>query len=322
MMDQLQLIGEVLASTIRLSTPLILCCLAGLWSERSGIVDIGLEGKMLAGAFAAAAGAIFFQSVWIGLALAILVSIGFSLVHGYAAIAQNGNQVVSGVAINMLTAGLALVLGNNWFHEGGRTPPLPDTLRFMPLTLPGDAALHQVPVVGLFYQVFSGHSLLTYLTFALVPLSAWAMTRTRFGLRLRAAGENPHAVDTAGISVSGLRYRAVLIAGVLCGIAGAFLSTSLAAGFIKDMSAGRGFMALAALIFANWRTWPALWACLLFGFLSAAGNVLQGTTVGGVPVPVQFINMLPYVMTVVLLAGFIGKSIPPKASGLPYSKDR
>ena len=321
-MENLHLIGEVLASTIRLSTPLILCCLAGLWSERSGIVDIGLEGKMLAAAFAAAAGAIFFQSVWIGLALAIVVSILFSLVHGYASIAQNGNQVVSGVAINMLTAGLALVLGNNWFHEGGRTPPLPDSLRFMPLNLPGHEALAQVPVLGFLYQVFSGHSFLTYLTFALVPLSAWAMAQTRFGLRLRAAGENPHAVDTAGISVSGLRYRAVLIAGVLCGLAGAFLSTSLAAGFIKDMSAGRGFMALAALIFANWRAWPALWASLLFGFLSALGNVLQGTTIGGVLVPVQFINMLPYVMTVVLLAGFIGKSIPPKASGLPYSKDR
>ena len=192
----------------------------------------------------------------------------------------------------------------------------------MPLQLPGAAALHDVPVIGWLLTIFTGHSLLTYVTFALVPLTAWALARTRFGLRLRAVGENPHAVDTAGISVAALRYRAVIIAGLLCGVAGAFLSTSLAAGFVKDMSAGRGFMALAALIFANWRAWPALFACLLFGFLQAIGNNLQGAQLIGFTVPVQFINMLPYLMTVVLLAGFIGKSIPPRASGIPYSKDR
>jgi general nucleoside transport system permease protein len=155
-----------------------------------------------------------------------------------------------------------------------------------------------------------------------VPLSAWALAKTRFGLRLRAVGENPHAVDTAGISVAKLRYQAVIIAGILCGIAGTYISTSLSASFVRDMTAGRGFMALAALIFANWRAWPAMWACLLFGYLQAMGTRLQGVKFAGVEVPVQFINMLPYVMTVVLLAGFIGKSIPPKASGIPYTKDR
>ncbi len=134
--------------------------------------------------------------------------------------------------------------------------------------------------------------------------------------------ENPHAVDTAGISVARLRYQAVIIAGILCGIAGAFLSTSLSASFVRDMTAGRGFMALAALIFASWRAWPALYACLLFGFLQASGNYLQGVRIAGFEVPVQFINMLPYLLTVVLLAGFIGKSIPPRASGIPYTKDR
>ncbi|MFO1032813.1 MAG: ABC transporter permease [Hyphomicrobiales bacterium] len=312
--------AETLSSTIRLSVPLVLACLAGLWSERSGIVDIGLEGKMLIGAFAAASVAAVSGSPWLALLVAILVSVGMALIHGYASINQRGNQVVSGVAINMLAAGLAVVLGNQWFGEGGRTPALSDSQRFLGIDFLW--FLRDVPIVGWLAQIISGHSLLTYVTVALVPLTAWALSRTRFGLRLRAVGENPHAVDTAGISVAGLRYRAVVIAGVLCGIAGTFLSTSLSASFVRDMSAGRGFMALAALIFANWRAWPALWACLLFGYLSALGTRLQGIPVFGVQIPVQFINMLPYVMTVVLLAGFIGKSVPPRASGIPYTKDR
>jgi simple sugar transport system permease protein len=310
---------ELLASTIRMSVPLILACIAGLWSERAGIVDIGLEGKMLISAFAAASAAAAFGSAWIGLVIAILTSVAFAMVHGYASINQRGNQVVSGVAINMLAAGLAVVLGNEWFKEGGRTPALPPEGRFMPFEFP---ALHDVPVVGELARIFLSHSILAYFAFAMVPLTAWALSRTRFGLRLRAVGENPHAVDTAGISVAALRYRAVLIAGVLCGVSGAFISTSLSSSFVRDMTAGSGFMALAALIFANWRAYPALGACLLFGFLQAVGNFAQGASLGGVQVPVQFINMLPYVLTVVLLAGFIGKSVPPKASGIPYTKDR
>ena len=318
----MDLYAEILASTIRMSVPLVLAALAGLWSERSGIVDIGLEGKMLAAAFVAASASAVYGSAWIGLFFAILVSVGLALVHGYASINQRGNQVVSGVAINMLAAGLAVVLGNTWFKEGGRTPSLPPTGRFMPLDIPGVSALADVPVLGFLAKVFLSHSIITYLAIILVVLTAWALSRTRFGLRLRAVGENPHAVDTAGISVAGLRYRAVIIAGVLCGLAGAFISTSLSSSFVRDMTAGGGFMALAALIFANWRPWRALFACLLFGFLQASGNYLQGVSVGGVQIPVQFINMLPYVLTVVLLAGFIGKSIPPRASGIPYTKDR
>ena len=316
------LLPEILSSTIRMSVPLILACLAGLWSERSGVVDIGLEGKMLAGAFAAACAAAYFQSAWMGLLFAILVSVGMSLVHGYAAINQRGNQVVSGVAINMLASGLCVVLGNTWYGEGGRTPALQPTMRFMPIDFPGHDALFAMPVIGAIAKIFLDHSILTFVAFALVPITAWALAKTRFGLRLRAVGENPQAVDTAGISVAKLRYQAVIIAGILCGIAGSFLATSLSASFVRDMSAGRGFMALAALIFANWRAWPALYACLLFGFLQAIGNFLQGAHLGDVEIPVQFFNSLPYVMTVILLAGFIGKSVPPKASGIPYTKDR
>jgi general nucleoside transport system permease protein len=306
---------ETLSSTVRMSVPLIFACIAGLWSERSGIVDIGLEGKMLAAAFTAAAAGAYYGSPWIALLLAIVVSIGFSLIHGYASINQRGNQVVSGVAINMLAAGLAVVLGNEWFKEGGRTPPLPPESQFPVFNIPSVESLS-------YLKIISGHSILVYLAFALVAVTAWALAKTRFGLRLRAVGENPHAVDTAGISVAKLRYQAVIIAGVLCGFAGTYLSVALQGSFVRDMSAGRGFMALAALIFANWRAWPAMWACLLFGYLQAVGLRMQGFKVGDVEIPVQFINMLPYVMTVVLLAGFIGKSIPPRASGVPYSKDR
>ena len=313
---------ETLASTIRMSVPLILACLAGLWSERSGIVDIGLEGKMLAAAFTAAAAGAYFQSPWIALLMAIAVSIGFSLIHGYASINQGGNQVVSGVAINMLAAGLAVVLGNEWFKEGGRTPPLPPESQFPVFTMPGFDSIAGIPLISPYLNILSGHSILVYLAFVLVAVTAWALARTRFGLRLRAVGENPHAVDTAGISVMLLRYQAVIIAGILCGLAGTYLSVALQGSYVRDMSAGRGFMALAALIFASWRAWPALWACLLFGYLQAAGLRLQGVKLGDVEIPVQFINMLPYVMTVLLLAGFIGKSIPPRASGTPYVKDR
>jgi general nucleoside transport system permease protein len=306
---------ETLSSTIRMSVPLIFACIAGLWSERSGIVDIGLEGKMLAAAFTAAAAGAYYGSPWVALLLAIIVSVGFSLIHGYASINQRGNQVVSGVAINMLAAGLAVVLGNEWFKEGGRTPPLPPESQFPVFIIPGVETLP-------YLKIISGHSILVYLAFALVALTAWALAKTRFGLRLRAVGENPHAVDTAGISVAKLRYQAVIIAGILCGLAGAYLSVALQGSFVRDMSAGRGFMALAALIFASWRAWPAMWACLLFGYLQAVGLRMQGFKLGDVEIPVQFINMLPYVMTVVLLAGFIGKSIPPRASGIPYAKDR
>jgi simple sugar transport system permease protein len=313
---------ETLSSTIRMSIPLIFACLAGLWSERSGIVDIGLEGKMLISAFVAASVAASLGNAWLALLLAVLVSVGFALVHGYASINQGGNQVVSGVAINMLAAGLAVVIGNEWYKEGGRTPPIPFESQFAIINLPGFDLLSGIPLIGPYLKIISGHSLLVYAAFAAVIATAWALARTRFGLRLRAVGENPHAVDTAGISVALLRYKAVILAGILCGLSGTYLSVALQGSFVRDMSAGRGFMALAALIFANWRAWRAMWACLLFGYLQAVGLRMQGVKLGGLEVPVQFINMLPYVLTVVLLAGFIGKSIPPRASGLPYTKDR
>ncbi|MFM8699919.1 MAG: ABC transporter permease [Hyphomicrobiales bacterium] len=311
-------------SGLRLSVPLIFACLAGLWSERSGVVDIGLEGKMLTAAFAAAAAASATNSAVIGLAAGIIASVGFALIHGFAAISQRGNQIVSGVAINMLAAGLTALVGNAWFAQGGRTPPLEGDARFQPLTWPGAESIDQIPVIGpLYAHILSGHSALAYCALIATILSGFVLARTRFGLRLRAVGENPAAVDTAGVSVTKLRYAAVIIAGVLCGFGGAYLSLGQAAGFLTNMTAGKGFIALAALIFAKWRAWPAFWTCLLFGLLDAVAIRLQGVVVPGIgQIPVQAIQALPYLMTVVLLAGFIGKAIPPKASGLPYVKER
>jgi simple sugar transport system permease protein len=299
----LNIILTILDSALRLSIPLLAACLAGLWSERSGVVDIGLEGKMLVAAFAAAVTAYVSGSAWLGLLAGMTASVLFGLIHGFASISQRGNQIVSGVAINMLAAGLTAIVGNAWYGQGGRTPPLEGAQRFG----------------GLFF----GHSILVFVVLLAVPVTWFVMGRTRFGLRLRAVGENPAAVDTAGISVIGLRYAAVAIGGILCGLGGTYLALGQAAGFLPNMTAGRGFIALAALIFAKWRAWPALGACFLFGLLDASANQLQGLSLPGIgEVPVQAIQALPYLMTVILLAGVIGTAIPPRASGIPYVKER
>mgnify|MGYP000105801243 CR=1 FL=1 len=314
---------QILDSTMRLATPLLFACLAGLFSERAGVFDIGLEGKMLASAFFSAAVAAMTGSVWIGLAAGITASVALSLVHGMASITFRGNQLISGVAINFLAAGLTVVIAENWFRLGGRTPALSGDARFSRITLPFAEQVSEVPVIGPIYSVLlSGHSILVYVGLLCVPLTWWILFRTRFGLRLRAVGENPAAVDTAGVSVVWLRYAAVMICGVLCGLAGAYLATGLAAGFVKDMSAGRGFIALAALIFAKWRPWHALGAVFLFGFLEALVNRYQNMQVGGVTVPVQLMEAMPYILTVVILAGFVGRAIPPRAGGIPYVKER
>ncbi|HDR29668.1 ABC transporter permease [Rhodovulum sp.] len=314
---------QILDSTVRLATPLLLACLAGLFSERAGIFDIGLEGKMLASAFFSAAVAAVTGSVWLGLSAGIAASLVMAAIHGAASISFRGNQLISGVAINFLAAGLTVVIAQTWFSQGGRTPSLIGAARFEPITLPLAETLHPLPILGpIYHELISGHTLPVYLAFALVPLSWWVLNRTRFGLRLRAVGENPEALDTAGVSVAATRYAAVAICGVLCGIAGAYLATALQAGFVKDMTAGRGFIALAALIFAKWRPWQAMGATLLFGLLQAIALRYQNIDLGGVVLPVQVMDALPYVLTVVILAGFVGRAIPPRAGGSPYIKER
>ncbi|WP_423211141.1 ABC transporter permease [Paracoccus yeei] len=314
---------QILDSAVRLMMPLLLACLAGLYSERAGVFDIGLEGKMLMAAFASGSVAYATGSAWAGLAAGIAGSLVLSLIHGLASITFRGNQLISGVAINFLASGLTVLLGQRIFALGGRTPSLDGTARFTEITLPFAEALRPVPVVGRIYaDLISGHSVLVYLGLAIVPLTWWVLYRTRFGLRLRAVGENPASVDTAGVSVTRLRYGAVLICGVLCGIAGAYLATAISAGFVKEMTAGRGFIALAALIFAKWRPWGALGATFLFGLMEAVANRYPNLDLGIVTIPSMFMTALPYILTVIILAGFVGRAIPPRAGGEPYVKER
>ena len=311
-------------ATLRVATPLILCAMAGLFSERSGIIDISLEGKMLMAAFAAGTLAALTGSALIGLVGAIAVSVLFSLVHGFACITHKGNQVISGLAINILASGLTVTLGIAIFAKGGQTPMLGRDARFGAIDLPFAEAANALPFIGPIYkEILSGHNILVWVALAAVWITSRVVFRTAFGLRLRAVGEKPEAVDTAGISVSGLRYRAVIIAGILCGIAGAYLSIAHGAGFVREMTAGKGYIALAALIFGNWRPVPALAACLMFGFLDAVAARLQGVEVPVLgQIPTDLILVLPYVLTVILLAGFIGKATPPRAIGTPYIKER
>jgi simple sugar transport system permease protein len=216
------------------------------------------------------------------------------------------------------------LIAQDLFGQGGRTPALDGPARFLPIELPFAAALSGVPILGpLYAEVISGHSLLVYVAVLMVPLTAFVLYRTRYGLRLRAVGENPASVDTAGVSVRNLRFSAVLITGVLCGLAGVYLACALQAGFGRDMTAGRGYIALAALIFAKWRPWQALGACMLFGFFQALAlrpDVVESVTFMKVPVP--FLDALPYVLTVIVLAGLVGKAIPPRAGGEAYVKER
>jgi simple sugar transport system permease protein len=318
------LLGTMLASTLRLATPLIFCALAGLFSERSGVVDIGLEGKMLFAAFAAGAAGAVSGSTTLAMLAAIGVAVALSWMHGLACVSHPGDQVVSGVAINIIAAGLTVVLGIAWFSQGGQTPPVTTAVRIEPLFPQAAAALAGIPWVGsVLGEGLLSHNTMVYLALLLVPFSWWLLFRTRFGLRLRAVGENPQMVDAAGVSVMRLRYTALTLNGILCGLAGSYLVLAQSASFSPNMTAGRGFMALAALIFGRWYPVGALWACLLFGFLDAAAIRMQGVQFAVIgEVPVQAIQALPYVLTVVLLAGFIGKAVAPQALGRPYTKDR
>lgn len=324
-METYTLIVLLLAATIRVATPLLLAALGAMFSERAGVIDLGLEGKMLGAAFASAAVASTTGSAWLGLGAGMVIGVLLALLIGFACISHRGNQVVAGLAVTIMVVGLAPTIALAWFEQGGQTPALDAPgQRFVGITWPWTQTARDHPFPGLLYaELLSGHNIVVYLAAGLVPLSAWILNHTRFGLRLRAVGENPKAVDTAGISVNKLRYGAVIISGVLCGVAGTFLSTAASAGFQRDMTAGKGYLALAALIFGKWRPYPTLGACLLFAFADALAARLQGVALPGIgEIPVQFILALPYALTVLLLAGFVGKAIPPRAIGVPYVKEK
>jgi simple sugar transport system permease protein len=299
----------LLFSAIRLATPLLLAALGGMFSERSGVINIALEGLMLAGAFTAASVTWYAGSPWAGLASAILAGALIALIHAVACIRYRADQVVSGTAINILLTGVPALLSGAFFLSSGSTPQVPrEELNFYKF-LPQDLAERapSAPII---------------IAFALVPITYYVLYYTPFGLRLRAVGENPEAADAAGVSVNRMRYTAVLLSGALAGIGGAYLSIGQSSLFTRNMSAGRGFIALAALIFGKWRPVQTMLACLLFGFTEAVAIQLQGVHFGGEEIPTQFVQIIPYVLTIVVLAGFIGQSRAPRSLGLPYNKER
>jgi general nucleoside transport system permease protein len=285
-------------STIRLSTPLILAALGGLFSERSGVINIALEGMMLAGAFTAAAVTHAAGNPFVGLLAGMAAGMVIAAIHAVACIRYRADQVVSGTAINILMLGMPPFLSGAFFLSSGATPQIPKN-QLIPWT----------PI---------------FIAFALVPLTWYVLYKTPFGLRIRSVGENPEAADAAGIRVARMRYAGVLLSGVLAGIGGAYLSIGQSSLFTRNMTSGRGFIALAALIFGKWRPVQTMFACLLFGFTEAVTIQMQGVVKlpSGDDIPVQFIQMVPYLLTIIVLAGFIGSSRPPKALGIPYEKER
>jgi general nucleoside transport system permease protein len=302
---------SILASMIRLSTPLILAAIGGLYSERSGVINIALEGIMLAGAFTAAAVTAFTHNPWIGMLAAVVAGLLVAGIHAVASIQFRADQVVVGTAINILFLGVPALVSGALFESTGATPQLPREQTLPDWNIP---VLDRIPVLS---QLFSGHKPIVYIALLAVPMTYYVLFRTRFGLRLRAVGEKPEAADTAGVSVARMRYAGVLLSGVLAGLGGAYLSIGQNSLFTRNMTAGRGYIALAALIFGKWHPVGAFLACLLFGLADAVSIRMQGV----VNIPVQFIQIIPYVLTLVVLAGFIGRAIPPRAIGVPYVKE-
>ena len=286
----------LLLSALRLATPLLLAALGGLFSERAGVINIALEGLLLAGAFTAAAVTWYAGSPWAGLLGAVLAGAAIAGVHAVACIRYRADQVVSGTAINILLTGVPALLSGAFFLSSGSTPQIPRE--------------HLIPWTPIFIAVL------------LVPVTYYVLYYTPFGLRLRAVGENPEAADAAGVSVKAMRYTAVLLSGALAGVGGAYLSIGQSSLFTRNMSAGRGFIALAALIFGKWRPVQTMLACLLFGLTEAVAIQLQGVHFGGEEIPTQFVQIIPYVLTIVVLAGFIGTSRAPRALGIPYQKEK
>lgn len=291
-------------STIRLATPLIFAALGGLFSERAGVINIALEGLMLAGAFTAAVATYELHNPFLGFAIGMVAGGALAVIYAVACIKFQADQVVAGMAINFLMIGLPALISGAVYDSSGSTPQI-------------DKAW-QLP------NYFNSISLASIIAFALIPICWYVMYKTPFGLRIRAAGENPQAADAAGVNVIRLRYVAVIISGLLAAAGGAYLSIGQSSLFTRNMTAGRGFIALAALILAKWRPVPVLVACLFFGFTEAVAIQVQGASwakINGEDIPVQFIQIIPYVLTIIVLAGFIGLSRAPKALGIPYRKE-
>ncbi|QDK44019.1 ABC transporter permease [Bdellovibrio sp. ZAP7] len=276
-------------ATLRLATPLIFASMGGMMSERSGVVNVALESFMLVGAFAGSVVAVYSSSAWLGWGAALVAGLIIGALYALFVIELGADQIVTGMAFNLLVMGVIPFATKILFNSTGSTPPLPAEFRFA-----------YEPLI---------------FAFVLVALLTFWLKKSRSGLWLLFAGENPEALLAAGISVRKVRWAAVSLSGAFAAWGGASLSLFLASSYSPMMSGGRGFMALAALIFGKWKPLPAFFACLLFAFADAVQIRLQGVQIGGMTIPVQFIQILPYIVTIVALAGFIGASRPPKALG-------
>jgi ABC-type uncharacterized transport system permease subunit len=286
--------------TLRITIPYLLPSLGAVYSEKGGVINIALEGILLIGAFFTTVGTYYFQSVLIGILFGVLAGLLVALLHAAATVTFKADQIVSGIAINLFAVGITKFFCKVFFNSSSNSE------RIIGLETIKIPALSSIPVIG---------NPFILLCIVLLILSHIVIYKTKFGLRLRAVGENPAAADSLGVNVNKIRYAGVLISGALASLGGAWLALDQHS-FTDGMSAGRGYIALAAMIIGKWNPWGAAGACLIFGFAESLSIQFQN-----LPIPTQFIQMLPYILTIIVLAGFIGKSIPPAADGVPYEKD-
>lgn len=303
------LLADFMMTSLRLSVPIVFAAIGGVLSERSGVYNIGLEGMILAGAFGAAVGAYFAGTPFAGVMVGIVFGMLAALILAVLSVSLGVNQIVTGIAINVLMLGLTAFLSRGVFEGQANTMTLAG---FKPIALP---LLSEIPIVG---PVLFRQDLLVYLMYVLVAVVYWLLFHTRWGLNIRAVGENPRAADTAGISVPRLRYLAVLASGGIAALGGCYLVLSQVFLFSEHMSAGKGFIALAAVILGRWSPLGALLACLLFGACDALQLRLQ---FANPEVPYQAFVILPYAVSILALIGLVGKPTPPAAVGLHYRRE-
>ena len=308
---------DLFASALRMATPLALAAIGGTICERSGVVNIALEGMMLAGSFSAVVATMYSGSPWVGVLAAIVTGMLFSLPHAIASVTLKTDQVVSGTAINILALGVTGFMIQIIYGHPGSTDPVTKLRPFLDIQGPSGGVAGEV--WRWVDTIFLSHTPIVYIAIALAILLQWWMYRTTWGLRLRALGEHPRAADTVGISVIKGRYMAVLFSGAMAGLAGANLSLEGVGVFSENMTNGRGFIALAANIFGRWTPGGSYLASLLFGFADALQIKLQLMR-DVILIPSQFFLMLPYILTVVVLAGVVGRAVAPAAIGKPYEK--
>lgn len=307
-MDNIALIVVILASTLRMATPLIFAGLGGVFSEKSGVVNIGLDGMMTIGAFFAVFGSYVTGSPVVGILFAAIAGGLLALIHAFLSIHLRADQVISGTAMNLFATAFASFLIFKIFKKGGQT----DIVTGLSYNVP--AAVKSIPVVG---QFIAGLNWFVILAILFVFITEFILFKTALGLRIRAVGEHPSAADTLGISVYKIRYLCVILSGVLAGIGGAALSLGMTPVYKEGMVSGRGFIALAAMIFGNWKPKGTMWACLLFAFGNALEINAQSLSLN---IPSEIYSMIPYILTMLALAGFVGKTTAPLADGQPYEK--